>query len=185
MLFRRKSKWDIPADAVANSNGNSSSNSAAEAAKERAAKLTAMLAAKGKLANNTGSILPVVKNYYYYSVLNSSSHPSSLSGVLLRWSFFLASVLTFSFLFVFILPFSFPNLSLSIFHSPCHSSTQPHIIFHFPFRPSFSFQLTFHFSSCFLFPSCFCHSYDFYQFLLICPYLYLHENNPTQSFLHY
>ena len=50
----------MPASEVATERGNGSSKSASDAAKERAAKLTAMLAAKGKLANNVGAPLPSV-----------------------------------------------------------------------------------------------------------------------------
>ena len=51
IVYRRKSKWDVPsADKDSTSNANLS---ATDAAKERAAKLNAMLAAQGKLAKGT------------------------------------------------------------------------------------------------------------------------------------
>ena len=64
-MQRRKSNWDIQAQPAAQDNG--SPKSATEDARERAAKLTAMLAAKGKLAN---MILELLYLELWYAVDN-------------------------------------------------------------------------------------------------------------------
>ena len=53
IIFRRKSKWDVPSTGVDSTAAGNGSLSATDAAKERAAKLNAMLAAQGKLAKGT------------------------------------------------------------------------------------------------------------------------------------
>ena len=75
-MQRRKSNWDIQAQPAAQDNG--SPKSATEDAREQAAKLTAMLAAKGKLAKNTGAPLPrpiwyAVDNYLIVLAKNTGA----------------------------------------------------------------------------------------------------------------